>query len=218
MLCEQLPDLEVVKAFNDPELFVKESQRLEFDFCILDIEMPKMNGLQIASILKHKPIIFATAYQEFAAEAYDLDVVDYIRKPIKQDRLIKAIKKVEQKLIGAQPKELFFTANTDKGKAIIYFKDLLFVTTSAIDPRDKEVFLSDSTALVLKNINFEKLQQLLPSADFIRINKKQLLAKKIIKSYTSTELISILTDSQGATVSFTLSDSFRDSVLAALQF
>jgi DNA-binding NarL/FixJ family response regulator len=41
MLCEQIPELEVVKAFNDPQLFLKESPLLQFDFCIIDIEMPK---------------------------------------------------------------------------------------------------------------------------------------------------------------------------------
>lgn len=217
MLCEQLPNLEVVKAFNDAELFLKESSRLDFDFCIIDIEMPKMNGLQIAGILKNKPIIFATAYHEFAAEAYDLDVVDYLRKPIKQDRLALAIKKVEAKLNSQENKQLFFIANTDKGKTIIHFKDLLYISSSAIDARDKEAFLADGGKLIFKNLNFEKLQHLLPPSEFLRINKKQLLSKKIIKSYTSAELISTLTDNQGNELRFTLSDSYRTSVLTALQ-
>jgi DNA-binding NarL/FixJ family response regulator len=44
MLCEQLPDLEVVKAFDRPTIFLNEASNLDFDFCILDIEMPEMNG------------------------------------------------------------------------------------------------------------------------------------------------------------------------------
>lgn len=217
MLCEQLPDLQVVKAFNDPELFLKESSRLDFDFCIIDIEMPKINGLQIAGILKNKPIIFATAYHEFAAEAYDLDVVDYLRKPIKHDRLEIAIKKVESKLNNRETKQLSFTVNTDKGKTIIHFQDLLYVSTSAIDARDKEAFLADGRKLIFKNLNFEKLQQLLPASEFLRINKKQLLSKKIIKSYTSAELISTLTDHQGNELRFTISDSYRNAVLTTIR-
>ena len=62
MLCEQIDDIEVVKAFVDPELFINELDNLEFDFCILDIEMPKINGLQVANLLQNKlsSIIFDT--------------------------------------------------------------------------------------------------------------------------------------------------------------
>ena len=77
MLCEQIPQLEVVKAFNRPDLFIEESSKLDFDLCILDIEMPQTNGIQIAELLKHKLIIFTTAHKEYAAEAFDLNAVDY---------------------------------------------------------------------------------------------------------------------------------------------
>jgi DNA-binding LytR/AlgR family response regulator len=217
MLCEQIPDLEVVKAFNDPQLFLKESADLHFDFCIIDIEMPNINGLQVASLLKHKPVIFATAYKEFAAEAYDLDVVDYLRKPIKQDRLVQAIAKIKNHLETHRSQEHSFTINTDRGKSIIHFKDLLYINTSAVDARDKEAFLTNGETLIFKNLTFEKLQQQLPALEFLRINKKQVLAKKIIKSYTATEIISSLFDTNGIELRFSLSDTYRDSVWLALQ-
>jgi DNA-binding LytR/AlgR family response regulator len=217
MLCEQIPELNVVKAFNDPQLFLEESARLQFDFCIIDIEMPAMNGLQVASLLKGKPIIFATAYKDFAAEAYDLDVIDYLRKPMHQDRLAQAIIKVKNHIESKSRLEDSFTINTDRGKSIIHFKDLLYVNTSVVDARDKEAFLANGTTLVLKNLTFEKLQQQLPVLEFIRINKKQILSKKIVKSYTATEIISILSDTNGNELHFNLSDTYRDAVLAAIQ-
>lgn len=55
MLCEQIPDLEVVRAFDNPVKFLEEVKNLDFDFCILDIEMPEMNCLQIANLLNGKP-------------------------------------------------------------------------------------------------------------------------------------------------------------------
>ncbi|MCH5688586.1 response regulator [Niabella sp. W65] len=64
---------------------MSELSRLEFDFCILDIEMPEMNGLQVAALLNGRPVVFTTAYKEYAAEAFDLDAVDYIRKPVKRN-------------------------------------------------------------------------------------------------------------------------------------
>ena len=76
LICEQIPDIEVVKAFNHPKTFISEYAKYDFDFCILDIEMPEINGLEVAKHLQEKPIIFTTAYSEFAADAYDLNA-DY---------------------------------------------------------------------------------------------------------------------------------------------
>ena len=93
MLCEQIPELEVIRVFNNASLFLREISGLEFDLCILDIEMPGIDGLQIAKLLKGRPLIFTTGYSEYAAEAFDLDAVDYVRKPIKLDRLQLAVQK-----------------------------------------------------------------------------------------------------------------------------
>ena len=96
LLCEELPDVEVVKAFNDPEKFLESISTLDFNVCILDIQMPKHSGLEVAQHLKDKLIIFTTAYKEFAAEAFDLNAVDYIRKPLQKDRFEKAILKAKE--------------------------------------------------------------------------------------------------------------------------
>ena len=104
MLCEQIPELEVVRSFNNSTTFLKEIAVLEFDLCILDIEMPGINGLQIASLLKGKPVIFTTAYSEYAAEAFDLDAIDFVRKPIKKERLHQAVLKTIRRIENGNTK------------------------------------------------------------------------------------------------------------------
>ncbi len=96
MLCEQIPGLEVVKTFNDPTVLLSEYRKLSFDFCILDIEMPEFNGFDLAIELKDFPIMFSTAYKQYASEAFDINAVDYMRKPLSLERLQQAIMKVEQ--------------------------------------------------------------------------------------------------------------------------
>ena len=81
MLCEQIPEVEIVKVFNDPVKFLASIHHLDFEAVILDIEMPKVNGLQVAQALKDKLIIFATAYKQYAFDAFDLDATDFIGKP-----------------------------------------------------------------------------------------------------------------------------------------
>jgi two-component SAPR family response regulator len=114
MLCEQIPEVDVVKAFNHPEVFLAEVPKLEFDLCILDIEMPGMNGLQIANLLNGKPVIFTTAYKEYAAEAFDLNAVDYVRKPVKKERLQQALLKAENRILNKNQDKQFIQLNTAK--------------------------------------------------------------------------------------------------------
>lgn len=215
MLCEQLPDLEVVKAFNNPIHFLNEVPNLDFDFCILDIEMPEMNGLQIANLLNGKPVIFATAYKDYAAEAFDLNALDYIRKPIKTERLKQAVDKMRKHLGGLTEKEQrnFMQVNTNKGKAILFFDKIAYIKTSENDSRDKLVQLFDGEEFVLKNITFLKLKELLPKNEFCRINKKEILSLKAVQVFSFDEITSNLISHQGKSIKLSLSENYRNEFL-----
>src|SRR3990170_4504923 len=72
-------------------------QEKPVDLIFLDIEMPQITGIELLRSLKHKPrVILTTAYREYAFEAYDLDVVDYMLKPIAFDRFLRGIGKIKQ--------------------------------------------------------------------------------------------------------------------------
>src|SRR3954466_5582623 len=105
--------------------------------------MPKLNGMEIAKLIKERPIIFKTAYKEYAAEAFDLNAIDYIRKPIQKDRLEKAIAKASVILNGTPNEKKYSQFNTDKGKALLLFDEIVYVTSSDTDKRDKIVYLEN---------------------------------------------------------------------------
>lgn len=188
LLCEQIPELEVVRAFNDPELFLKEFAGLDFDLVILDIEMPGVNGIQVAALLKGKPVIFTTAYKEYATDAFDLDAVDYLIKPVKFERLKQAVNKAIQRSPVEDKAVKYIRLNTDKGNALIHVDQLAYVSTSEIDSRDKIALLENGTSLILKNISFEKLIALLPDADFCRVNKKEMIALKRVQYFSADQI------------------------------
>lgn len=215
MLCEQLPDLEVVKAFNNPIVFINEASSLDFDFCILDIEMPEMNGLQIANLLNGKPVIFATAYKEFAAEAFDLNALDYIRKPIKIERLKQAVDKAKKHILSptGQNKKTFIQLNTNKGKAILSFDKIAYIKTSENDSRDKVAKLFEGEEFVLKNITFDKLTELLPSTNFCRVNKKVILSLKAVQIFSFDEITTNLITDQGKNIKIILSENYRNEFI-----
>ncbi|MBK6967482.1 MAG: response regulator transcription factor [Bacteroidales bacterium] len=215
MLCEQLPDLEVVKAFDNPINFLNEASNLDYDFCIIDIEMPELNGLQIANLLNGKPVIFATAYKEYAAEAFDINALDYIRKPIKIDRLIQAISKAKNHIgnTAIQKPKTFIQLNTNKGKAILFFDKIAYIKTSENDSRDKVARLFDGEEFVLKNITFDKLTELLPAIDFCRVNKKEILSIKAVQVFSFDEITSNIISDHGKNIKLSLTENYRTGFL-----
>jgi len=214
MLCEQIPELEVVKAFNDPLKLLRASADLEFDLCITDIEMPGLSGLELAQLLKGKQVIFITAYKEFAAEAFDLDAVDYIRKPIQKERLEKAIFKAARLIEKEKIEKQFMQLNTNKGKALVAFDQLLLITSAEKDKRDKLAYLDTGHEITLKNISFEQLLSLLPSDGFCRVSKKDIIALRAVKFFTHQEIkTTILPENSDKELVLSLGENFRKDFL-----
>lgn len=216
MLCQQIPTLEVVKTFNNPQTLLAEVSNLEFDLCILDVEMPGINGLEVARLLKDKPVIFTTAYKEYASDAFDLDAVDYVRKPVQKERLEQAVEKAIKRISVRPATRSFIQLNTDKGKAIVFFDQLLYIRSSDTDSRDKIALLSDGSELTMKNISFEKLQSSLPENDFARINKGEIVAIKAIHTFSSDQITTNISSASGATVKLSLSEIYRKELVAKM--
>ena len=216
LLCEQIPELEVVRAFNDPEVFLKEFPELEFDLCILDIEMPGTNGIQLAEMLKGKSVIFTTAYKEYATHAFDLDAIDYVLKPVRIDRLQQAVQKAVQRRVQENKIRKYVYLNTDKGNSLIFFDQIVYIKTSEIDSRDKTTLLENGTVLQLKNITFERLISILPPDEFCRINKKELVAlSKVLYSSKDQITTNIFFQSEKP-MALALGETYRTEFMSKL--
>lgn len=213
MLCEQIDELEVVRAFNSPEILLNEWESLDFDLLITDIEMPGINGLQVADAIKGKAIIFTTAYKNFAVDAFDRDAVDYVVKPVKAERLKQAVLKVVARMV--KPKETIkqIQLNTDKGKALITIAKIFCVITSSIDSRDKILLLNDGSKITAKNSSFEKLLEMLPPDEFCRINKKAIIALRHVQFYSHYEIAADITHPDGKNYTFPLSEIYRNDFM-----
>lgn len=216
MLCEQIPALDVVRSFNNPQTLLAEAPKLDFDLCILDIEMPGINGLEVARMLKDKPVIFTTAYKEYASDAFDLDAVDYVKKPVQKERLEQAVEKAIKRISGKATTRSFIQLNTDKGKAIVFFDQLMYIRSSDTDSRDKIALLSDGRGLTMKNISFEKLQSLLPANEFARVNKGEIIAIKAIHVFSSDQITTNLTTSSGDILKLSLSEIYRKELMTKM--
>lgn len=215
ILCEQMPELEVIRAFNNPLTLLEEAPKLEYDLLITDIEMPGMNGLQVADALKGKAVIFTTAYKNFAVDAFDRDAVDYVVKPVKPERLQQAVQKVAARMVApaAQPLPKQIQLNTDKGKALIGTDKIFCIVTSKIDSRDKILFLNDNSKITAKNCSFDKLLEMLPEQDFCRINKKAVIAIKHVQYYAHDIITADKLLPDGSHYTFPLSEIYRNDFI-----
>jgi DNA-binding LytR/AlgR family response regulator len=175
--------------------------------------MPEINGLEVAKLLKGKPVIFTTAYREYAAEAFDLFAIDYVRKPVQMERLQMAIQKAVKIIQTDKKSASFIQLNTDRGKSIIYFDQIAFIKTAEVDSRDKYLKMTDGKGLTLKNISFEKLLELLPSNKFCQINKKEIISVGIVKHFLNDEIVTNILDQNDKNLVLNLGISFRSDFL-----
>ncbi|MTG99173.1 response regulator [Myroides albus] len=213
MLCEQIQELEIVAVFDNPLVFLEQQKQLNYQLLILDINMPQIDGLSVAQLVPTKGIIFTTAYKEYAVEAFEIDAIDYLTKPLRKDRLLKAVHKAMRN-IEKEEKPLFITSNTNKGKAVIYFEDILLITTSEDDPRDKEVLLINDGRITLKNISLDKLLEVLPHGLFVRVNKREIIAYKAVQFFSYDEITTTIFDVNNKPLLVTIGAAFKSDFLA----
>ena len=185
-LVRDLPEVEIVKSFNNTQKCLSEIEHLDFNTCLLDIHMPGMNGLELASHLSGKAIIFSTAFKEFAADAFDLNAVDYLRKPYQLERLKSAMEKARFWLDKqSDGKTLEIELNSAVGKSRIHTAKIVYIEVAEHDRRDKNIHLIGGQVILAKNISLEELLAILPNGEFSQINRKMLISLAQVSSYTA---------------------------------
>lgn len=129
--CSKIDNFQLVLSTGNPLEFINFTQQNDLDLIFLDIEMPELNGMEVLRAMVNPPkVILTTAYSEYALESYDYGVVDYLLKPIKIDRFLKAIHKVVASKIAAPKKERTNEALQIKHDGLpvnISFKSILYI-------------------------------------------------------------------------------------------
>lgn len=187
-LCEGLPGIEVVKAYDDPAKAVEELPGLQIDFIISDIVMPEISGIELAQLVRKIPVVFTTAHNEYAADAFEVEATDYLRKPIQRERLEKAIEKVKREILLRRSQQSVIHLQTAKGKMQLAPHLLATITAETLDRRDKLLTLTNGEKVVIKNSSFEQLLELLPESDFCRISRSEIIALRIVTGYSGDRI------------------------------
>ena len=181
-------------------------QKTTIDLIFLDIQMPKVTGIEFIKNLKNPPLtVFTTAYPEYAIESYELDIVDYLLKPISFPRFLKAALKAKEILSQNETQttkneEFFFVKCSQKIEKIIV-REITYVESMS-----NYVIIHTMDKKYMTYLTFKSVEDQLPSDQFIRIHRSYMVALKAIKTIEGSDLII-----DGATLP--ISKNFKDEVM-----
>jgi two-component system LytT family response regulator len=176
--------LELTDALSNPLQALEILRNHSIDLMFLDIQMPEITGITLLKTLQKKPmVILTTAYSEYALESYELDVVDYLLKPITFDRFLRAVDKASQR-VNLPVKPDISIAEPDK--PFVFIKDGTKLVKINLDDILYVEGLKDYVTIVTKTQKVVSLQRLklleaqLPPDKFIRIHHSYIIALKAI--------------------------------------
>jgi two-component system LytT family response regulator len=190
----KIPFLQLIKATTNPIEALTLVQQGNVDLVFLDVQMPELTGIQFLKIANGKAkVILTTAYPQYALEGYELDVIDYLLKPIAFDRFFKSVQKAQTVLqpasiakpVAAEPAPQqqndflsdFIFVKTEHKIQKVYLNDILF-----IEGLKDYISIFTATERIITLQNMKKMEDALPEKHFTRVHKSYIVAINKIDS------------------------------------
>lgn len=207
----KVPYLQLVAKCNNAMEAMKVLQQQPADLIFLDIQMPGLTGLQFIQSMTEKPmIILITAYEKYALEGFNLDVTDYLVKPVSLDRFVKACNKAKElyELKNRTNKEAvsnpdYFFVNVDYSLLKINFNDIKYI--EGLKDYIK-IHLKSTPRAVITRMAMKAIEEELPVSKFLRIHKSYIVS---LEHITAIRKNSVFVDE----LELPVGENFREAVL-----
>lgn len=215
---EKLENFEIVAECSDAMKALKSLREKQVDLIFMDIQMPQITGIEFLKTLKHPPkVIITTAYREYALEGFDLDVVDYLLKPITFERFLKSINKYYQmiqdefQVVGSNNSEklndeAFIYIKENKKVIKIYLSEIKYIEGLS----EYVQIYTDKRKIITKTSMTQMEEKLLPD-NFLRIHKSFIVSINKIEAFTANTI-----EIQGKELP--IGRSYKNGVLSSLNF
>ncbi len=190
---EQMPTLQLSGECGNAMQALTILQQQSINLLFLDIRMPQLNGIDFLRTLKHPPkVVFTTAFSEYALEGYELDVVDYLMKPIRFDRFLKAVNKAfplhENKSTPTEvpepaierTTESFVYFRADRKMVKVLLSDILYIESM----KDYVKVITTANTIITKQ-SISSVEAMLPDTKFVRTHRSFIVSLDKIKSFTN---------------------------------
>ena len=185
--CQRISFLRLEKTFTNTDEASDFLSKNQVDLLFLDIQMPDINGVQFYKNLNKKPpVIFTTAFKDYAVEGFSVDAVDYLLKPFEYDRFLKACYKAKEYLEFLSSQELqlnsiFVKVNYEIMK--INLKDI-----DLIEALDDYIKIYTQPTPVLTLMTLKNITEKLPPRDFIRVHRSFIIPVAKVEKFSKTKL------------------------------
>lgn len=183
----KVPSLNLIEACSSPLAAIEVLRTNSVDLLFLDVQMPELTGISLLKVLQKRPlVVLTTAYSEYALEGYELDVADYLLKPITFERFLRAVDKVTQRLEGKQTPAVEKVIQ-DSGNQFMFVKDGTKLVKVELNDILYIEGLKDYVTIHTKQQKITSLQRMkaleeqLPSDAFIRIHNSFIVSLKAIE-------------------------------------
>ncbi|PZX20369.1 LytTR family two component transcriptional regulator [Breznakibacter xylanolyticus] len=217
----KFPDLELVGSFASPVSALSAIQTGGCDVLFLDIQMPDISGVDFLKSLTRKPlVVFTTAYQEYAIEGYQLDVLDYLLKPFSFERFVQTINKVNDRMLKEAAASASVVAGGDSGTDLDQFiaikadhkvHRIRYENIVYIEGLREYVSFFCKNEKIITLESLRNLENTLPQNRFIRVHKSYIVNSQHVKSLYGNMLIL-----EGVKEPIPIGKSYRDAVQAHL--
>lgn len=158
------------------------------DLLFLDIEMPYLSGLELLASLAHPPhVIITSAYEQYALKGYELDVTDYLLKPISFERFLKAVNKVHNLLQQEERLEKtteFIFVRSDRQMHKVFLKDILIV-----EGLENYVYIYTENSKLLVRSTMKRMAEVLPNEVFLQVHKSYLINQEKIDMIDGNQIV-----------------------------
>jgi len=186
---KKVPFLELQLATVNPFEALEILNQGKTDLLLLDIEMPDISGIEFLkslSLQKMPAVIFTTAYEQYALQGYELEITDYLVKPIRFERFLKAVnraKKMHQPLSSDAPKEEFLFVKADYKTVRIALDDILY-----IEGLKDYVKIITENEKILTRLNLKGISEKLPTNRFIRIHRSFIVSLAKVSAFQKSKI------------------------------
>lgn len=183
---KKLDHVELLGLTTDPIKALREVKELKPDLLFVDIEMPGLGGLDLIRTIKNHPaIIITTAYREFAVEGFELNVLDYLVKPIAFERFLQALEKFEnyQTRPDTDSDHDFLLVRANRKQVKIFVRDIV-----VIEGLKDYVKIRLEQEEILTKLTLADIYQQLHADQFIRVHKSFIVSKSKITAFSTTDI------------------------------
>lgn len=215
---EKLENFEICAECGDAMKALQELHNHKVDLMFMDIQMPQITGLEFLKTLKNPPkVIITTAYREYALEGFELDVVDYLLKPITFERFLKSVNKYYQStqeevktspqlsMLPGNVEEPFIYVKENKKVVKVHLSDILYV-----EGLSEYVQIYTPGKKIITKTSMTNMSDKLPDEGFMRIHKSFIVSLSKVEAFTSNSI-------EVPGKELPIGRSYKNSVLDVLQ-